>query len=99
VQMRLDRDLGAGLGAAKNGRRHVDEVPHAADLENDAVGATPDQPAAEAGDHATTSSTRGASAWQIATARASAAWFGVGIVGSVSIVFTIRCTCVLSACP
>jgi len=48
---------------------------------------------------ATASNSGGASAWQIATASASAAWFGVGSSGSARIIFTIRCICAFSARP
>src|SRR3954471_17858316 len=41
----------------------------------------------------------GASAWQIATASASAAWFGAGTSSSERIAFTIFPTCSLSARP
>src|SRR5438477_2305052 len=44
-------------------------------------------------------SSGGASAWQIATASASAAWCGVGSSGSERIIFTIRCICAFSARP
>ena len=51
------------------------------------------------GDQPTIRSKGGAEAWQIATASASAAWFGVGSYSSPRIAFTIRCTCALSARP
>ena len=44
-------------------------------------------------------SSGGASAWQIATASASAAWLGVGTSSSARIAFTIFPTCSLSARP
>src|SRR5256885_16743676 len=60
----------------------------------------------EEGDHCPTGppqpATRrsgGASAWQIATASASAAWLGVGGASSPRIAFTIRCTSAFSAPP
>ena len=55
-------------------RRRGDEVADAVHVQNDAGGRPGDDPAAEPGDHvATIRRSGGASAWQIATASASAA--------------------------
>src|SRR5207253_5663352 len=89
VEVDLDRGLlpHAGLDARSRG----DEVADAADVENEARRrARRDRPT-EARDHSPAASSRraGASAWQIATASASAAWCGLGGSGRPRIAFTI----------
>src|SRR6185503_5049229 len=97
VHVRVHGDLVALL--PHRGRRRVHEVAHAADVEHEALRRARDGAAAEAGDHPATFRSGGAIAWQIATASASAAWFGVGIASRPRIAFTIRPTCSLSARP
>ena len=58
-----------------------------------------DELTAEPADHPAIRISGGASAWQIATASASAAWFGVGISSRPRIAFTIFPTCSFSARP
>ena len=72
VQEGLDRDLSPALGAAQHARRRGDEVADAVDVEQEAVGAPARGRAAEPGDHDAIRASGGISAWQIATARASA---------------------------
>src|SRR5207248_9038645 len=68
----------------------VDEVADAVHVDDEALPRPPRHAAAQPGDHATTAfSNGGAMAWQIATARASAAWFGCGIASNPRIAFTI----------
>ena len=105
VEVGLDDDLlllaGVG-GLAERGRGGRDEITDAAHLDHEPVGGAPDRPPSQPRDHALSSAIRrsgGASAWQIATASASEAWFGVGFVSSARIARTIRCTCAFSARP
>src|SRR5438552_10730487 len=100
MEVRLDRDLVRRVAFPDRGRRRVDEVAHPVDVQHEPFGCIGGGPAAEAGDHpAATLSKGGERAWQIATARASAAWCGVGSSGSARIIFTIRCICAFSARP
>ena len=74
VKVRLDRRLLRASGLGERARRRLDEIADAADVEHEAVGPAPDGLAAELRDHdATCLSSGGASAWQMATASASAA--------------------------
>src|SRR5439155_19273254 len=97
VQVCLDRQLLPALAQHRGGR--LDELADAVDVEYETgrrqARALPSQPS----DHRANSARRGAVAWQIATASASAAWFGVGSFGNDRIAFTIFCTCALSARP
>src|SRR5262249_50437481 len=65
------------------------------------VGAAHRDLAREERDHATASAFRSGAplAWQIATARASAAWSGLGRLASESSVWTMRCTWSFAARP
>src|SRR5438132_6135299 len=99
VQIGLELDLAAPVGQAVRARRRLDEVADAAHVEDEPVGAPRDRLAAQPGDHPAALSNGGARAWQMATASASAAWFGSGGSASPRIAFTIRCTCAFSARP
>src|SRR6185312_8002751 len=100
VQIRLDHHLVGAVGLPCGAWRRSDEVADAADVEEQPLRRRRDGRAAQAGDHADTAFRSGeASAWQIATASASAAWFGVGSSLSPRMTFTIRCTCAFSARP
>ena len=100
VQVGLDDDLAPALGGAHRAGRRREEIADAVDVEDEAVRRTPGELSPQAADHPPAiRSSGGASAWQIATARASAAWFGVGFASSARIERTIRCTCAFSARP
>src|SRR5262249_852780 len=74
VQVRVERDLLGAVGLAYGARRRRAEIATAADVEDEAVARGRPRPAAQARDHAEpTFRSGGASAWQIATASASAA--------------------------
>src|SRR2546421_2284398 len=88
------------------GRRARDDLPAKPRDHEVRLGARPDGPAAHRTLPIGTTrrcyailSSGGASAWQIATARASAAWCGVGGCLRPRIAITIRCTCAFSARP
>jgi len=93
----LDRDL--AVAQALHGRRRVDEVADAVHVDDQARPRAPGDAAAQARNHAVSLISGGAIAWQIATASASAAWFGDGTSSSERIAFTIFPTCCLSARP
>src|SRR5262249_58953771 len=79
VQVRRDRQLASALGPPEDARGRLDELADAVHVEEQPVGRAPRRRAAQPSDHAGTAcSSGGASAWQIATARASAAWLGAG---------------------
>ena len=99
VQVGLDDDLAGALGGAHRRRRGGEEVADAVDVEHEAVRRPAGRASPQPRDHPAIRSSGGASAWQIATASASAAWFGVGFDSSARIVRTIRCTCAFSARP
>ena len=99
MQVRLDHDLALPARLLRGAPGRLDEVADPADLEHERVRGARDRFAAQPGDQTAALSRGGASAWQIATASASAAWFGVGGFGSPRIALTIFCTCTLSACP
>ncbi len=100
VEVRLDGDVLRAARLRQRARRRLDEIADPADVEHEAFGAAPDRLPAELGDHeATFLRSGGASAWQMATASASAAWCGSGTASSASTAFTIRCICALSARP
>ena len=73
VEVGLDRDLARRRPPPERRRRRLHEVADAADVEHEAVGAAADRDAAEPPDHDATRWSGDASAWQIATASASAA--------------------------
>ncbi len=81
VEVRVDGDLVGRVALAHRGRRRVDEVADAADVEDEPFRRVRHGLTAQARDHEAAAIRRsgGAIAWQIATASASAAWFGVGI--------------------
>ena len=83
----------------QHARRGGDEVADAVDVEQEAVGAATRGRAAEPGDHDAIRASGGISAWQIATASASASCEVGGISASESSILTIRCTWPLSAWP
>ena len=99
VEERLDGDLAPAFGAAQHAGRGRDEVADAVDVEHEPVGAATRGRAAQPGDHDAIRASGGISAWQIATARASASCEVGGISGSESSILTIRCTWPLSAWP
>src|SRR5581483_1530136 len=99
VEVRLDRDLAACIRLPDGARRGGDEVADAADVEHEALRGRGDGRSPQPRDHPASLRSGGASAWQMATASASAAWFGVGSASSPRIAFTIRCTCAFSARP
>ena len=92
MQERVDGDLSPTLGAAHHAGRGGDEVADAVDVEQKAVGAAAGRRATEAGDHDAIRASGGISAWQMATASASASCEVGGISASESSIFTIRCT-------
>src|SRR5262249_57293187 len=101
VQVGVERDLSPGLRHPRRRRRDGQRVPHAADVEHDAVagGRARDRRPTQARDHPAAFKSGGASAWQIATASASAAWWGCGTCFRPRIALTIRCTWPFSARP
>src|SRR5581483_3830239 len=99
VQVRLDGHLLRAVGRAYRARGRGHEVADAADVEQEPLRGGSDGLATQARDHPATLSSGGASAWQIATASASAAWLGVGSSDKPRIVFTMRCTWPFSARP
>ena len=104
VQVRLDRHLRPGRGAPQDGWRRRDEVPDAVDVEHEPLGAADPRAGrgaarSRAGPHDAIRASGGISAWQIATARASAACEVGGSSSSESSIFTIRDTWPLSARP
>ena len=100
VEVRLDRHLLRASGLRERARRRLDEIADPAHVEHEAVRPAPDGLAAKLRDHdATCFKSGGASAWQMATASASAAWCGSGVASSPRIALTIRCICALSARP
>src|SRR6185437_5000300 len=101
-----------GIALPDGRRRRVDEVADASDVEDEPLRRVRGGLTSEAGNHARSvrtgtdvplypaaRSSGGASAWQIATASASAAWCGVGGSESDRIIFTIRCIWAFSARP
>src|SRR3954467_1580643 len=93
VQVGLEGDLAPALREPQRGRRGVHEIADAADVEDEPFTGARDRLAAQPGDHPAAARSRGgASAWQIATARASEAWCELGAVRSPRIAVTIRCT-------
>src|SRR6266516_6945461 len=105
VQSRLLAPRGHGLERLRRDRQ---AVPDAARLDHDVVGAANQHLAADGGDHPTRTSGSGASntcagrvwpAWQIATARASAAWSDSGGRGRPSSIPTMRWTSRFAAAP
>ena len=100
VEVRLDRHLLRASGLCERARRRLDEIADPAHVEHEALRPASDGLATKLGDHdATCFKSGGASAWQMATASASAAWCGSGVASRPRIAFTIRCTCALSARP
>src|SRR6185503_20527383 len=91
VEVRVHGDLGGALGLAQRAAGRGDEVPDAADVDEQAVGRAGDRLAAQPGDHPATFRSGGARAWQTATASASDAWSDISS-SSARIIATIRCT-------
>src|SRR5207302_9757730 len=79
--------------------RDREPVADAAALDHDVVGPPDHHAPSHRGDHASAFVRAAALAWQMATARASAAWSGSGGVGSLSSAPTMRCTWPFSARP
>ena len=100
VQVRLERRP-RRVPAARRSALGVaaTQVADAAHVEDEPVRRASGRRAAQAGDHPATSSSGGASAWQIATASASAACDDGGSASSLRMIFTIRCICPFSARP
>src|SRR5262245_12552503 len=93
VEICLDSELIAV--ASQHRRRRLDQVADAVHVEHETGAREPRPLPPQARDHATAA--RGAVAWQIATASASAAcWF---LTSMPRTSFTMRCTCAFSACP
>src|SRR5439155_22753613 len=88
-----------GRDAPERLHRHRQPVADARRLDHDVVGPSDGDRAPDRRDHPTIARIRAPLAWQIATARASAAWSGWGGSGSDSRVATIRCTWPFSAPP
>src|SRR5205823_14994727 len=99
-EVRVQERLVAGGGnLPERLGRHRQPVADARRLDHDVVRPPDGDGAPDRRDHPTTARMRAPLAWQIATARASAAWSGSGGSGSASRVATIRCTWPFSACP
>ena len=90
VRVDLDGDLLRALRAPQRALRRGHEVADAVHVEDERVAAQPCGPTRQASDHPTARSSGGASAWQIPTASASAAWWGSGSSFSPRIACTIR---------
>ena len=99
VQIGLDDGLAPALGRPNRARSGGEQVADAVDVEHEAVGRPADELPAQPADHPAIRISGGASAWQIATASASAAWLGVGFDSIARIARTMRCTCAFSARP
>ena len=102
VQVGLDDDLDGALRLLYHAGCRVQPVADATNFEDKPVRVVLHRRPAEAGDHRwppTTARSGGASAWQIATASASAAWCGRGSSESPSTALTIRCIWSFSARP
>src|SRR4051794_17621896 len=99
AHVRIDLDGDLAVSEPVHGRRRLHEVADAAHVDDKPAPRAAVDPSAQPGDQLTYLRSGGASAWQIATASASAAWFGRGRSSSARIVFTIRCTCCFSARP
>ena len=99
MQLGVQRDLVGAVGLPCRGGRRRNEIADAADVDHEAFGRVRDRAAAQPGDQPAILSSGGASAWQIATANASAACVGVGSSCMPRIAFTIFCTCCFSARP
>ena len=81
MQVRLDGDLARALGAPEHRRRRGDEVADAVDVEDEPVGACDRRACREGGRSRVASrASGGVSAWQIATASASASCVVGGLV-------------------
>ena len=94
VQVRLDDHLVGAVGLANRGRRRA-AGSRRRHVEDESVRVVDDRLPAQARDHPrlrASASSGGASAWQMATASASAAWCGRGVSESPSTAFTMRCT-------
>jgi hypothetical protein len=102
VEVRLEDDFIDSVGPLRRRRSREEPVADAIHLQDETVRVPGDGLAAEARDQRalpTSAASGGASAWQIATASASAAWWGFGGSASPRIAFTMRCTCSFSARP
>ena len=99
VQVGLDDGLAPALRGPDRAGRRCEQVADAVDVEHEAVGRPPGELSPQPADHPAIRISGGASAWQIATASASAAWLGVGFDSIARIARTMRCTCAFSARP
>ena len=102
VEVGLDGDLLCAVCLLYRRGRGEHAVPDAVHVEDEALGVAGDGLPAEARDHRrppAAAMSGGASAWQIATASASAAWCGLGISVRPSTERTIRCIWSFSARP
>ena len=70
------------VAEALHGRRRADEVADAVHVDDEPLPRAAGDPSTQPGDHAVSLISGGTSAWQIATASASAAWFGAGTSSS-----------------
>ena len=90
MRVHLDGDLLGALRTPQRALRRGHEVADAAHVEDERVATQPCRSTGQAGDHPTARSSGGASAWQIPTASASAAWWGSGSSFSPRIACTMR---------
>ena len=95
----LDRPLAGGWDPSERLGRHQQPVADAGGVEHHLSRAADQHPALDRGDHASASLAGTPFEWQIATARASAAWSASGGSGNDSSAATIRWTCSLGAPP
>ena len=99
VEVRLDDDLSRTVRDAERRRCRGQDVADPTDVDHEPVGSPPGRRPAEPRDHPAASRSGGASAWQIATASASAACDELGVASSPRIIRTIRCIWPFSARP
>src|SRR5438105_4333098 len=99
VQVRVERDLRGSVRLAHCRRRRGNDVANSADVDDETLGRVRDRASTQARDHPAILRSGGASAWQIATASASAACEGVGSASRAWITLTHFCTWRFSARP
>ena len=99
VEVRLDRDLGAALRRAQHRRRRGHEVADAVDVEQQPVRRVRPRACRATARSRRHPASGGISAWQMATASASASCEVAGLLVEREEHLTIRCTWPLSARP
>ncbi len=92
VQVRLDGHLRGPVRPPKDARRGAHEVSHTGDIDHEPVDGASGRNTAKPRDHRVTSRSGDPSAWQIATANASASCEVRGSASSPRMTFTMRCT-------